>query len=32
MVMFAGLGIAALVFAILLWGVDRRGKRVLDLP
>jgi MFS family permease len=32
MIMFAGLGIAALIFAMLLWGVDRRGKRVLELP
>ena len=32
MIMFAGLGIAALIFALLLWGVDRRGRKVLELP
>jgi MFS family permease len=32
MLMFAGLGVAALVFAFLLRDADRRGKKVLELP
>ena len=31
MLMFAGLGVAALVFALLLWSVDRRD-RILEKP